>query len=113
MACSSLPPPGEQGLQTLPESRSHSCSGAVASSVQATTDHSLPKKTLGVYSANGGFPWSNAMLQPEKKYMNGSSGCSYPASASLKKCPCSAQVHESEGTWKADDALKADELTSS
>ncbi|KAI5008078.1 hypothetical protein ZWY2020_009126 [Hordeum vulgare] len=70
-ACSSPPPPGEQGLQTLPESRSRSCSGAVASSVQATTDHSLPKKTLGAYSANGGFPWSNAMLQPEKNYMNG------------------------------------------
>ncbi|KAI5013627.1 hypothetical protein ZWY2020_037140 [Hordeum vulgare] len=71
MACSSPPPPRERGLQTLPESRSRSCLGVVASSVQATADHPLPKKTLGAYSANGAFPWSNAMLQPEKNYMNG------------------------------------------
>ncbi|KAI4980272.1 hypothetical protein ZWY2020_020757 [Hordeum vulgare] len=80
MACSSPLPPEKRGLQTLSELRSRSCSDAVASSVQATSDHTLPEKTLGVYSANGGFPWSNAMLQrqrtgfhfqPEKNYMNG------------------------------------------
>ncbi|KAI4999045.1 hypothetical protein ZWY2020_059528 [Hordeum vulgare] len=59
-------------------SRSRSCSNAVASSEQATAAHTLPEKTLGAYSTNGGFPWSNAMLQrqrtgfhfqPEKNYI--------------------------------------------
>jgi sucrose:sucrose fructosyltransferase len=53
---------------------------AVASTVPATAEHGVLEKTSGAYSATGGFPWSNAMLQwqrtgfhfqPEKNYMNG------------------------------------------
>ncbi|KAI4995833.1 hypothetical protein ZWY2020_037921 [Hordeum vulgare] len=93
LPCSSLPPPREGGLPgpafttcdwpahrspAPATSRSRSCSNAVASSEQATADHTLPEKTLGAYSTNGGFPWSNAMLQrqrtgfhfqPEKNYI--------------------------------------------
>ncbi|KAI4974179.1 hypothetical protein ZWY2020_047459 [Hordeum vulgare] len=59
---------------------------AVASSVQATADQALPEKTSGAYSGNGGYPWSNAMLQwqrtgfhfqPEKNYMNDPNGPVY------------------------------------
>ncbi|KAI4990303.1 hypothetical protein ZWY2020_038666 [Hordeum vulgare] len=95
MPCSSPPPPRERGLPApalttcdwpahrspaRATSRSCSCSDAVASFEQAPADHTLPEKTLGAYSANGGFSWSNAMLQrqrtgfhfqPEKNYMNG------------------------------------------
>ncbi|KAM3206117.1 hypothetical protein ACQJBY_061664 [Aegilops geniculata] len=63
---------------------------AVAASVPATPatefprsrgkEHGVSEKTSGAYSANGGFPWSNAMLQwqrtgfhfqPDKYYQNG------------------------------------------
>ncbi|XP_037423894.1 sucrose:sucrose 1-fructosyltransferase-like [Triticum dicoccoides] len=59
---------------------------AVASSVPATADHGVLEKTSEAYSASGGFPWSNAMLQwqrtgfhfqPEKNYMNDPNGPVY------------------------------------
>ncbi|XP_044955906.1 sucrose:sucrose 1-fructosyltransferase-like [Hordeum vulgare subsp. vulgare] len=59
---------------------------AVASSVPATSEHGVSEKTPGTYSGNGGYPWSNAMLQwqrtgfhfqPEKNYMNDPNGPVY------------------------------------
>ncbi|XP_037457954.1 sucrose:sucrose 1-fructosyltransferase-like [Triticum dicoccoides] len=59
---------------------------AVASSVPATAEHGVLEKASGPYSASGGFPWSNAMLQwqrtgyhfqPEKNYQNDPNGPVY------------------------------------